>query len=315
MKTKRLLSSFLLRPAVLFLLAAPVFAQDLRPVVHRLSWQEVEYVSKYEVVVEVLTKTDAWMEVTRRTSEKETFVDCPLSIGSYRFRVAVYDLLGNPASSTEWILFEIRASEEKEEPEKILIEKETVIQVAAEKKPAPEEAEKSVFRLELVFQPLIILPFSDFNEIYATSPVQPLGFALRLAVMPFVTRAGVIGFELSPSWNYMANDILITSRYTHILNGQFSLIWQIRPFSRNSAFTFRLGGGVALIRSRFDFDEGREVTNLGAWNPTASAGLSFISFINKYIYLSGGLDYFNVFSRDNMTMNYLRPSFSLGWWI
>jgi hypothetical protein len=65
--------------------------------------------------------------------------------------------------------------------------------------PPPEESEKSVFRLEILGAPFIILPFSDFNEIYTSSPVQPVGLALRFSVLPLKTKIGVFGLDLLPS--------------------------------------------------------------------------------------------------------------------
>ena len=295
---------------LVLLLSIPAVGQENGPVVQRLSWLPVDYALKYEVVVEIHTRVNTWMEIFRRNVENETFVDCPLFIGSYRFRVGVYDLLGNPGPSTDWVYFERRSSQENTVPVEAVPAElpENIVR-------APDESEKTIFRLEILYQPLIVLPFSDFNEIYATSPIQPLGFALRFSVMPYSTPAGVFGLELSPSWNFLANDILVTSRYTHIINTHISLLWQIRPFSRNSALNFRLGGGFVYISSHFGFNQQVSVVNVKAWNPSVAVGVSFISFLNKQLFLNAGLDYFHIFAGDNLSINYLRPVLSLGWWI
>jgi hypothetical protein len=287
-----------------FLTAAFGFGQEAGPLIQRLSWQPVDYASRYEVIVEVQAGTETWVEVTRKTSESETFIDCPLFRGSYRFMVEAYDLLGKPGSASGWTYFEVRASREETRAEPY----------SADTRPIPEESEKTIARLEVLYQPLIILPFSEFNEIYATSPLQPLGFALRFSLMPLVTTIGVFGVELSPSWNYLANDILVTSRYTHILNGHLSLVWQIRPFSRHNGLNFRLGGGMSYVKSRFDFNEGRQVENVKTWNPSVALGISFISFLNKQVFINAGIDYLHIFTSDNIMLNYLRPSVSVGWW-
>ena len=315
----------------LFLLTPRCFlTAQSGPEVHRLSWQAVEYASRYEVIVEVLTENNRWIEAARKTSEGETFIDCPLFIGTYRFRVSAWDLLGRPGSTTAWAYFEVRPSPESREgspdnrppdqsPDNQSPDNRagppdhnTVFSYAPRE--APEESEKTPFRLELHFSPLIILPFSDFNEIYSSSPVQPLGFSARFAYLPFALDIGTFGLELIPSWNYLANDILHNSRYTHILSGQAAVFWQIRPFGRTTALLFRLGGGMSYVNSRFDFNDGRQMENLAAWNPSAMAGFSFLFFLNKSLYINTGLEYFHVFTLDNPTLNYLRPSLGLGWW-
>ena len=315
MYTRNTVNSKVLFMALLLLVsAAGAFGQEAGPPIHRLSWQPVEYVSGYEVIVELQTQTNIWIELTRRINVHDTWIDLPLFLGSYRFRVTAYDLLGNPGASSEWIYFEVISRDTPEESPSDPDQTNQTI-VYQERAAAPEEEEKTIYRLEIVFQPIIILPFSDFNEIYATSPVQPLGFALRFSVMPLITEYGVFGLEFSPSWNYLANDILITSRYTHIINTHLSVIWQIRPFNRSSAINTRLGIGLTYLKSRFDFDEGRNVHNLGAWNSSITIGVSYIYFLDKQFFINAGMDYFHIFARDNRTTNYLRPFISLGWWI
>jgi hypothetical protein len=169
--------------------------------------------------------------------------------------------------------------------------------------------------MELVSVPLVILPFGEFNEIFTTSPIQVLGFAFRLTLLPLNTDFGDFGLEFMPSWNYLANDILHTSRYTHFLNTHLSLLYQIRPFSRSSALNFRLGGGFSYIKSRFEFNDGLDSSSISAWNPSFLMEVSFLFFFNKTFFLDAGLGYFQIFTKDNMAMNYLRPAIGLGCWL
>jgi hypothetical protein len=317
--------------------AAPLLrAQESGPLVHRLRWRPVEYASLYEVAVEVRGAANEWIEITRKTTKTETFIDCPLFIGNYRFRVSAYDLLGRPGSTSEWIYFEVRPPQKAAPGGKIdaetsagATEGETPPQPAAETPPQttgpayydgrrgippPEESEKSVFRLGILGAPFIILPFSDFNEIYTTSPVQPVGLALRFSILPLKTKIGVFGLELLPSWNYMANDILHKSRYTHVFGGNGAILWQIRPFNRSTALNIRLGGGLSYIDSRFVFNDGLDADEKKAWNPSIIAGLSVLGFLNKSLFLDIGLDYYHVFTQDNPVLNYLRPTVGFGWW-
>jgi hypothetical protein len=291
----------------------------------------VEYASLYEVSVEVRAGNE-WLEITRKTSKTETFIDCPLFIGNYRFRVSVYDLLGKPGSTTEWIYFEVRAPEKTESPpqaqapiqsappvsdtppQTASIDTGTPQYYVPPEFNAPEESEKSMFRLEALLSPLIVLPFSEFNEIYATSPVQPVGVVFRLAALPFKTPAGVFGVELIPAWNYMANDILHKSRYTHIFSGHAAFLWQTRPFNQRTAINVRGGGGLSYINSRFVFNDGLDSDKLDAWNPSVFVGASFVWFINKSLFVDAGFEYYHIFTLDNIALNYLRPSVGLGWW-
>jgi hypothetical protein len=301
----------------IFAMAALLHAQEPGPIVHRLSWQPVDYASSYEVVVEVLAGTDRWLEVIRKTTETETFVDCPLFIGNYRFRVSAYDLLGKPGSTAEWVYFEVRLPETpaKASPEQSTQRPSTESSPwTAVEKPGPEEENKTIYRLELLLAPIIILPFSDFNEIYSTDPIQPLGAAIRFSVLPFVTKNGTFGFDILPAWNFLANDILHTSRYTHIVSGHVSVVWQIRPFNRNTALDFRAGFGLSHITSRFDFNDGDSIENLTVWNPSAIVNVSFLKFLGDSLVLDIGIEYYHIFARDSMTINYLRPSVGLGWW-
>ena len=307
----------------------------LYPIVSRISWQPVDFVSRYEISVEIRTQPGVWLEIIRKSSEEEPFVDCPFFAGDYRFRISVYDLLGNPGSSTDWNYFEVRnleppPPEVKPEPAPAPVE-ETKKEVPPEAVSAvpvvqpqyiqpglgiipPQEDEKTIFRLEALSMPLVILPFSEFNEIYATSPIQLLGISLRFTALPLRTGAGIFGLDFTTSWNYLANDILHSSRYTNILNLQLSAVWQIRPFSQKTALDFRIGGGLNYIHSRFDFNDGRISENLDSWNASLNAGLSLVFFLNKSLFLDAGMDYFQIFTTDSAILPYLRPVLGLGWW-
>jgi hypothetical protein len=305
----------------IFSMAALLHAQEPGPIVHRLTWQPVDYASSYEVVVEVLAGADQWLEVIRKTTDTDTFVDCPLFIGNYRFRVSAYDLLGKLGSTAEWVYFEVRLPEgsqasppgTRQSPPEYLPSTASSPWPAVEK-PSPEEEDKTIYRLELLLAPIIILPFSSFNEIYSTDPIQPLGAAIRFSILPFVTKHGTFGFDILPSWNFLANDILHNSRYTHIVSVHGSVVWQIRPISRNTALNFRAGFGMSHISSRFDFNDGRDIENMAAWNPSIIVNAAFLKFLSNSLFLDIGLEYYQIMARDNMAINYLRPTVGLGWW-
>jgi hypothetical protein len=332
---------------LLFAAAQALAAQENAPVLRRLSWRPVEYASGYEVVVEILTASNEWVEQFRKTGGTETFVDCPLFIGKYRFRVSALDLLGRPGSSTGLVYFELRArepapeagppesdaaaprdaasdkgggasvpGEEAERPESAAASPpesaaaETRESAAPPAASLPQEDEKSPFVLELFYTPLITLSFSDFNEIYTTDPFQPVGFALRFTAHPFAGSAWGLG--LTPFWNFLATELYLKSRYTHITGVHLFAAWR-QPVKRDMYINIRAGGGLTYISSRFDFNEGLDITTQAAWNPSASIGISFQGRLSGSLFLDAGIEYFHVFSQDNVTLNYLRPMIGIGW--
>ncbi|MDR2662555.1 MAG: hypothetical protein LBC31_06110 [Treponema sp.] len=311
-----------------------ITAQEAGPVFHRLSWQPVDYASGYEVVVEILAVSNEWVEQFRRTVETGTFVDCPLFVGKYRFRVSALDLLGRPGPATEWVYFELRTREMPETAETAKAPEaaetpevpETAKTPAAPAAPAagsadqsppafavvPEEGGLSRFTLGLFYAPIITLPFSDFNEIYSTAPFQGVGFAAYAGVYPFTNDA--LGLGVSAFWNFLTTEIHTKSRYTHIAGGHLFAAWRIRP-GKGIAVNIRAGGGVSYISSRFDFNGGLDMTDQAAWNPSLSAGVSLQGRLSGSLFLEAGIEYFHIFSKDNLMLNYLRPMIGIGWWL
>jgi len=336
-------------------LAMPVLAQESGPLVKRLTWQPVEFTSGYEIVVEVLSYANTWVEITRKYNKTETFIEMPLFAGHYRFMVTVYDLLGNLGPSTDWEHFEVRAIVKEEPPkevvkEVVIVEVEVVVEVekAEEEKieektetpppvvkkkrekreipkGPPEEENKTFLRFEFIYQPFIVLPFCESNEKYFSSPLQPLGFAFRISIIPILTNYGVFGLEICPSWNFMVNDIFMSSakllltnefsyEYTNIMAAKFSLVWQTRPLGRRSALNIRLGGGPANVFSHFEIIRGNQLTDINSWEPFFAGGISFVDFINRSIFVNASVEYFHIFAGDNQHMNFIRPEFTIGIW-
>jgi hypothetical protein len=74
--------------------------------IQRLSWEPEEYASRYEVRMERREEGGNWSPVFERFTGGN-FIEISLSPGSYRYRVRAYDLVENPADSSEWVYFEI----------------------------------------------------------------------------------------------------------------------------------------------------------------------------------------------------------------
>jgi hypothetical protein len=300
----------------LFASAGTLTAQEGGPVFRRLRWQPVEYASGYEVVVELLTASNEWVEQFRKTGITETSVDCPLFVGKYRFRVSALDLLGRPGPAAEWIYFELRAREtEKAEVEEApeipepSTQPEEQAPPRAIAEPLPEES--SLFSLDMLYAPFITLTFSNFNDIYATAPFQPVGFVIRFTVYPLKDPGW--GFGLEPSWNFLSSEIHDKSRYTHIGAGHLFVIRRFRPGGRDLYINIRAGGGISCISSRFDFNAGLDIDRRIAWNPSVNIGVSMQSRISGSLFLDTGIEYFHIFSHDNVLLNYIRPTIGLDW--
>ena len=330
--------------------SVPVFGQDEsdvderavapepRAVVHRLSWHPVDYALRYEAVVEVKTVNDEWVEVTRIVTRfSDTFIDTPLFIGTYRFMVIVYDLLGYLGAESDWLGFEVRPGPYTEEP--VLIEEQLYIEqphITEEPAPIeieaqdildlqsifeepevitelePERSERSIFRIEVVYQPLFILPLSDFNEAYSSSLIQPIGFGLRLSALPVKLNQGFFGIEINPSVHIISNYISGPSLETQIVNLPVSIMWHF-ILNSNTALEFRIGFGLIYLNHSFNLSHGSALANIGNWNASLQAGISYNYFFNENLFLNAGLDYLHIFTNE-MPINYLRPSLALGWW-
>ncbi|MDR1895065.1 MAG: hypothetical protein LBQ61_10345 [Spirochaetales bacterium] len=308
---------------LLFAALLPGAAAQEGPVFHRLTWQPVEYASQYEVVVEIEVSPNQWLEQIRKTTLTETFVDCILVVGRYRFRVAAFDLLGRPGSAAEWIYFEVRprAPEPAASPSPEVSPapggvSETRIPAAPGGQEVPQTAvpffapaAPSLWDMETLYAPLAALPFSDFNEIYFTGPFQPAGFSLSLALYPARTPSAW-GIGLESFWNFLAAEGRQASRYTHLTGAHLFAARRLR-FGGNLTLHIRLGGGMTYLSSHFDFNSGQTTLDQGAWNPSAGFSLSLQGGLNPF--LVAGLGYHHIFSPDNMMLNFLRPLFGLGW--
>jgi hypothetical protein len=73
---------------------------------------EQDYVLYYEVEIERL-EGEAWGQALREETEAVS-IEVSLPPGSYRYRVGVYDLLGRPAGTAEWLQFEIHLAKQPE---------------------------------------------------------------------------------------------------------------------------------------------------------------------------------------------------------
>jgi len=74
--------------------------------IQRLMWRETVHILRYEVIVEKQEDDGSYRE-TERVSTEQNFAEFSLTAGRYRYRVDLYDLIDEFASSTAWREFEI----------------------------------------------------------------------------------------------------------------------------------------------------------------------------------------------------------------
>ena len=70
--------------------------------IQHISWQGVNYVRRYEVIIEKEQNTEGVFAQIFRESTRETFVELSLTGGRYRYRIIAYDLLNRSGSPPPW---------------------------------------------------------------------------------------------------------------------------------------------------------------------------------------------------------------------
>ena len=96
-----------------------VFAQ-------KLTWQRYENIDHYRIEIEEISKTSRCAKVLDKTTE-ENSIEVKLPAGTYRYRISIYNVLGNLETKSDWKEFEIfKATQPKISsifPENVEIEK------------------------------------------------------------------------------------------------------------------------------------------------------------------------------------------------
>ena len=96
-----------------------VFAQ-------KLTWQKYENIDHYRIEIEEISKTSRRAKVLDKTTE-ENSIEVNLPAGTYRYRISIYNVLGNLETKSDWKEFEIfKATQPKISsisPENVEIEK------------------------------------------------------------------------------------------------------------------------------------------------------------------------------------------------
>jgi hypothetical protein len=281
--------------------------------VQRLSWTNVEFTAACVVVVERQEEEGpsagageraVYREVLRELREQDAFIEVSLPPGKYRFRVGAYDALGRPGEVSGWEYFEIFAA--APEPEK---------PAPPSKESVPKDHKPKISRdsfVEVLYTPLIPLPFSYFNKTYDIF-FQPAGAALKFGMLFPAGQRHALGFDLTPSWNYLYADKPGYDVLSQLLTLHFNLVYRYGFSTLPLTLQARAGGGLSLLYDfHFEYSGRRSDEVINTWIPSVSAGLSLQWFFHRPLYLNLGLEYLQIFSVDNLFLNFIRPSLGIG---
>jgi hypothetical protein len=302
-----------------------IFAQTDEPAPKQftLNWKSDEYAWNYEVTVEKL-EAGKYTEMLRKKTEDPEVI-CSLTTGRYRYQVTAYDFFGQPGGISEWSYFEIVPGQSEiivEEPpptqpelddsnrddsNRVAEEPETL----AEAEAVPEASKERNFFVEAAYSPLLSFPNSDFNRLYKT--FLPGGASARLGFIPFKGRIFSLGFELAPSWSYLASSEDNYSVYAQLIDVHLGLIGQLWLPNRIMAFNFRAGGGISLLHNfHFEYSGQQNKDQITTWIPSMHGGISFMWIIREPVFLEIGAELLHLFSVDNALLEFVRPSLGVG---
>jgi hypothetical protein len=198
--------------------------------------------------------------------------------------------------------------------------------VSAASDTAPNDAAPRPLDFEIVVEYAPLLPLYGYLFDLGDRAFYPLGFSLRIGILPIHASWGDLGLELAPSWNmHKAGDLRVHMGTFH-LNGIYQLWLPNRMFS----FVFRAGAGLTFLygtgmESNFVwvFDPAKNIVTYASssqdswsiftWIASLNGGFSFRWTPARVFFLEIGAGYTHVFSTDSPQMGYIKPSAGIGW--
>jgi hypothetical protein len=160
------------------------------------------------------------------------------------------------------------------------------------------------------YRPLFPL-YGLINDLFETG-IFPLGYYMRLSVIPFKYKWGYIGFELEPSWNDFQTKNDNYEVQAQMLGLAISGIYR-RWFSNQAVLlNHRLGGGFyPVIDYHFIYAVGNTEPKT-ILIPVVSVGLSLQWYIRKSFFVEAGMNFIHMFTVDNPSPGYLVPFIGSG---
>jgi hypothetical protein len=271
--------------------------------IQRLTWPEDEYARRYEVIIE----KEEGGEYRGLFHEFTTalFIEVSLLPGKYRCRVITHDYLNRPGPVPEWKYIEVLAVNDPEavnRTDEIALVHSELAQTTDSAEPVQSADDKVNLFLSAAWTPLFTI--SDGGKRFFERDMSLLGTTVRFGVVLAKSFFNINpGLELPVSYNFFNTG---TDEPAHLLTFGLNLT-ALKRLSSNTALTFRLGAGYGLL---FTEDEDTAASFSGGKSFHINAGVSFLLFVMKNLYLETGLDYAHWFTEP--TSYYFGPWLGIG---
>jgi hypothetical protein len=184
-------------------------------------------------------------------------------------------------------LAEYRKQERQQQTE---FRKEGSRQAAAERLDRALSSKRPDFVFSAGYSPLI--------RLYGDGEHEPLGFALRVGVLPLKRIWGYLGAEAGGFYNQ-------ENQESRMIGPQAALLYQLWLPNRLMVFNFRLGAGA-----QFFFGSGAETGQAVSLN----VGASFQWHLTGPFFIESGVDFTHLVFTANASQSagYLRPALNIG---
>jgi hypothetical protein len=291
------------------LLPSRVFSQENRFI--HFSWNQDEYASGFEVIVEQQDQWGLYTEI-ERTFTQDTFVEFALAPGFYRYRIQAYDLLDRPSGDPQWIYAEIfpaspPAVQIAEDTDDTEIADDTEI---SEEVPPKFKTKADMF-LSLGYSPLIPI-YGELHQLLDTR-VFPAGGTARFSYVPFKLKENItLGLEAALSWNYLHSQYQYSDVYSRFSGLTASALLQLHLDNPSWIVNFRAGGGLYGLLNLYTETFGIKADPINILYPELNAGVGVQWFFRPPFFLEAGLDYFHIFSVDRPAPGYIKPEIGIG---
>jgi hypothetical protein len=285
------------------------FAQDGETrFIQRLTWPEDEYARRYEVIIE----KEEGGEYRGLFHEFTTalFIQVSLLPGKYRCRVITHDFLNRPGPVPEWKYMEVLAVPA---PGTNTTDDIELVHKTGDAEPVQPADDKVNLFLSAAWAPSFTI--SDGGNRFFKRDMSLSGATVRFGVVLAKNFFNINpGLELPVSYNFFNTG---TDEPAHLLTFGLNLTALKRlPGNKTErvptelvppALTFRLGAGYGLL---FTEDADTAASFSGGKSFHINAGVSFLLFFMKNLYLETGLDYTHWFTEP--TSYYFRPWLGIG---
>jgi hypothetical protein len=164
------------------------------------------------------------------------------------------------------------------------------------------------------YAPLIPV-YGALNELLEDAQIFPVGAAARFALTPKKMGSLVLGFEGAFYWNYFLAPF--EGLVTYTVHGQMAgimvhgLLQKHLP-SLNGILNVRIGGGIYSLLNLYKESSLGTQDSTNILFPAVDAGLSFQWFFTDTVFLDAGFEFLHVFSVDNPSPGYIRPTLGIG---